>query len=70
MIVLQDVRQVVWDMHHMMQEDERRRFTFGFTIEKNSMRLWYVSRSDIFISGNFDFVSVSRGVLSCSKLSS
>lgn len=44
----------------MLQEDDRRRFTLGFTIEGRIMRLWYVSRADIFISQDFDFMAVSR----------
>ena len=45
-------------MHHIMREDARRRFTFGFTIENRTMRLWYADRSEILISDFFDFISV------------
>lgn len=58
---------MLWDMHHILQEDERRRFTLGFTIEQNSMRLWYVNRSDIFVSEAFNFISVSESILSSSR---
>lgn len=54
-------------MHYILQEDERRRFTLGFTIEQDSMRLWYANRSTIFVSEAFNFISVSEPILSPSR---
>ncbi|KIP01957.1 hypothetical protein PHLGIDRAFT_96497, partial [Phlebiopsis gigantea 11061_1 CR5-6] len=41
-------------MSHIMREDPRRRFVFGFTIEKWRMRLWLASRSDVLVSYALD----------------
>lgn len=48
-------------MNHLMREDARRRFVIGFTIEDVNMRLWYCSRSDVFVSETLDWQKV-RGV--------
>ncbi|KIP01905.1 hypothetical protein PHLGIDRAFT_321572 [Phlebiopsis gigantea 11061_1 CR5-6] len=41
-------------MNHVMREDVRRRFVAGFTIENSSMRYWFCSRSDVFVSEPFN----------------
>ena len=46
-------------MNHIMREDARRRFVYGFTIEDVNMRLWYASRSDVFMSEPFNWQQVS-----------
>lgn len=46
-----------------MREDPRRRLTYGFTIEGVNMRVWYMNRSDVFVSWSFDINTV-RGHLS------
>ncbi|KAF7795937.1 hypothetical protein EIP86_007104 [Pleurotus ostreatoroseus] len=55
-------RKEVWSMSHCMNEDARRRFTFGFTIENTTMRLWYVNRRVLYVSTPFDFLTVSADV--------
>ncbi|GJE97362.1 hypothetical protein PsYK624_135780 [Phanerochaete sordida] len=42
--------QMLWSLTHIMREDARRRFVIGFSIENTRMRLWFMSRSDIFVS--------------------
>ena len=42
-----------------MSSDPRRRFAFGFTIENTSTRIWFCSRTDVFVTKPFDFVKVS-----------
>lgn len=46
---------VLWSMHHIMRDDIRRRFVFGFTMENRTMRLWYCSRSEVLTSETFDW---------------
>ncbi|EED84040.1 predicted protein [Postia placenta Mad-698-R] len=43
----QDVRKVIWSMHHCMREDARRRFTYGLTVENRTMRMWFGSRTEL-----------------------
>ena len=50
---------IIWSMNHVMREDVRRRFTFGYTMENTQMRLWFASRSDILVSEPFNFIVVS-----------
>ncbi|KAF8598808.1 hypothetical protein BDV93DRAFT_547205 [Ceratobasidium sp. AG-I] len=45
---------VVWQMHHIMRCDPRRRFVFGMTIENTSARFWFHDRCDIVASDIFD----------------
>ena len=54
----QNAMKVLWSMHHIMREDARRRFVIGFSIDDTSMRLWYFSRSDAYVSESFDFLEV------------
>ncbi|EED78584.1 predicted protein [Postia placenta Mad-698-R] len=53
----QDVRKVIWSMHHCMREDARRRFTYGLTIENRTMRMWFGSRTELLVSKPIDFMS-------------
>lgn len=46
-------------MYHTLREDPRRRFTYGFTIENYTMRIWFGGRTDIFVSTPFNFMTVS-----------
>ncbi|GJE97364.1 hypothetical protein PsYK624_135800 [Phanerochaete sordida] len=48
--VNESATQILWSLTHIMREDARRRFVFGFSIENTRMRLWFMSRSDIFVS--------------------
>lgn len=45
-------------MHHTMREDASRRFTFAFTVENCTMRIWFASRSEIVVSASFNFMTV------------
>lgn len=49
----------MWSLNRMMRYDVARRFVFGYTVEDTSMRLWFASRSDVFVSEIFDFTTVS-----------
>lgn len=55
----QDSKKVLWNMHQTLRDDPRRRFTFGFTIENRTMRIWFCSRAEILVSQPFDFIAVS-----------
>ncbi|EED84056.1 predicted protein [Postia placenta Mad-698-R] len=58
-----DVRKVIWSMHHCMREDARRRFTYGLTIENRTMRMWFCSRTELFVSKPIDFISAHHEVV-------
>ncbi|GJE94444.1 hypothetical protein PsYK624_106140 [Phanerochaete sordida] len=47
----------MWNLHHLMREDPRRRFAYSFTVENCTMRLWFCNRSTYAISESFDFCS-------------
>ena len=59
LVVSQNRIKMLWSLAYILREDPRRRFVFGFTIEDVSMRLWFCSRSDVFVSKPFDFMEVS-----------
>ncbi|KAF9439963.1 hypothetical protein P691DRAFT_620705, partial [Macrolepiota fuliginosa MF-IS2] len=42
--------------NHIMNDDPRRVFMFGFTIEDDKMALWYFSRSHSTKSKDFNFI--------------
>ncbi|GJE95037.1 hypothetical protein PsYK624_112160 [Phanerochaete sordida] len=54
---LDNYEKILWSMCYIMQEDARRRFVFGFTIENVSMRLWFLSRSEVLVSEAFNFMT-------------
>ena len=54
----QNYEKVIWSMNYIMQEDARRRFVYGFTIENVSMRLWFCSRSEVLVTKDFNFMKV------------
>ncbi|KIP06421.1 hypothetical protein PHLGIDRAFT_118977, partial [Phlebiopsis gigantea 11061_1 CR5-6] len=58
-----DTTKVIRSMRHIMREDPRRRFVFGFTIEQCQMRLWLVSRSDVLVSFAIDVHKHHRRVI-------
>ncbi|KAF9802212.1 hypothetical protein IEO21_09942 [Rhodonia placenta] len=58
-----DVRKVIWSMHHCMREDARRRFTYGLTIENRTMRMWFCSRTELLVSEPIDFMSEHHKVV-------
>ena len=55
---LQDIRKVFWSMHHVLRNDPRRRFTFAFTIENRTLRIYFACRSTVVVTQPFDFMSV------------
>lgn len=59
LIKFQDVDKMLWSFHHILREDPRRNFVYGFTIEQTSMKLWYCDRSNIVFSEVFDIHQVS-----------
>jgi hypothetical protein len=42
----------------VMEDDARRRASFGITIENSTTRVWFCCRSAIFVSEAFDFINV------------
>ena len=56
--VSQNVCKLLWGMKMAMNEDFRRRFVFGFTIENTTTRLWFSDRSQVVVSDPFDFTKV------------
>lgn len=50
---------VTTSMAECMCRDPRRRFTFAYTVEDTSMRLWYCDRGQIVVSDAFNFITVS-----------
>ncbi|KAF7790436.1 hypothetical protein EIP86_001391 [Pleurotus ostreatoroseus] len=52
-----NIVKVTKSMAECMYRDPRRRFTFGYTIENTSMRLWYCDRLQIVASETFNFVT-------------
>ncbi|KAF7790435.1 hypothetical protein EIP86_001390 [Pleurotus ostreatoroseus] len=52
-----NISKVVQSVAECMNRDVRRRFTFAFTVENTSMRLWYGSRCQIIASQPFNFVT-------------
>ena len=60
----QDSKKVLWNMHQTLREDPCRRFTYGFTIENRTMRIWFCSRAEILVSRPFDFIAVRPTIFS------
>ncbi|KAJ3557297.1 hypothetical protein NM688_g1545 [Phlebia brevispora] len=48
---------VTMSMLNCMRRDPCRRFTFGFTVENTSMKLWFCDRTQLLCSTPFDFIS-------------
>ena len=55
---LQNIRKVFWSMHHILRSDPCRRFTFGFTFENRTLRIYFACRSTVVVTQSFDFMSV------------
>ncbi|KAI0924108.1 hypothetical protein AcV5_010537 [Taiwanofungus camphoratus] len=58
-----NVRKIVWGMHHCMRDDPRRRFTIGLTIEDTDTRLWFSSRSETLVTKIFNFTTDHKTVV-------
>lgn len=56
----QDVAKSLWNMHHTLRDDPRRRFVYAFTIESRTMRIWYANRAEVYVSVPFDVDSVGH----------
>lgn len=56
----QNHRKIIWDGFHILRNDPCRQFTFGFTIENTSARMWYFSRSHLMVSEPFNFIKVRQ----------
>ncbi|KAE9389531.1 hypothetical protein BT96DRAFT_834726 [Gymnopus androsaceus JB14] len=52
-----DAGKVVYSMQQILALDPRRRFTTGSTIENRTTRLWFLSRSILFTTESFDFMT-------------
>ncbi|KAJ3555474.1 hypothetical protein NM688_g2555 [Phlebia brevispora] len=48
-----NIMKICSDMVQIMRDDPARRFTYGFTVENLTMRLWYCDRSEIIVSEGF-----------------
>ncbi|KAI0946809.1 hypothetical protein AcW1_010386 [Taiwanofungus camphoratus] len=58
-----NVRKIVWGMHHCMRNDPRRRFTIGLTIEDTDTRLWFCSRSETLVTKIFNLTTDHKTVV-------
>ena len=54
----QNTVKIIWNMDRVFLEDPRRRYTFGYTIENRTLRMWFASRSEIVVSNPIDFFKV------------
>ncbi|KII92452.1 hypothetical protein PLICRDRAFT_172541 [Plicaturopsis crispa FD-325 SS-3] len=52
-----NIRKIIWSLHHVMRDDPCRRFTYGVTIEDTQMRLWFCNRSGMIVLEAFNFVT-------------
>ncbi|KAF7799156.1 hypothetical protein EIP86_010387 [Pleurotus ostreatoroseus] len=52
-----DASKVMGSMQHCLCDDVARRFTYGFTIENTTMKMWYASRGFVFVSVGFNFIT-------------
>lgn len=51
--------QLCSDMAQIMRDDPMRRFCYGYTVEYSTMKLWYFDRSELVVSEEFDYMTVS-----------
>ncbi|KAK7060865.1 hypothetical protein VNI00_000598 [Paramarasmius palmivorus] len=56
-------RKVVSAANHIMAYDPTRRFIFGITIEHTNMKIWFFSRSHVFVSGKVDLQKEAKRVV-------
>ncbi|KAL5520221.1 hypothetical protein ACEPAG_9434 [Sanghuangporus baumii] len=56
----ENVSKLMFNIQQTMALDPSRRFTFGFTIENTSMRLWFCSRATPVVSEEFKFTTDAR----------
>ncbi|KAI0057435.1 hypothetical protein BV25DRAFT_1428083 [Artomyces pyxidatus] len=55
--VVDNNRKILWSLYHMLRNDPSRRFVIGITIENAQTRIWFCSRSMIFVSEQFNFIA-------------
>ncbi|EGO00860.1 hypothetical protein SERLA73DRAFT_105307, partial [Serpula lacrymans var. lacrymans S7.3] len=60
-----NVRKIVWSLHHILRSDPCRRFAFGITVEANQMRFWFANRSTVFTTKPFDFIGEHEFLIQC-----
>ncbi|TRM66970.1 hypothetical protein BD626DRAFT_566023 [Schizophyllum amplum] len=51
---LDNSKKTIWDMHHVMRTDPRRRFTTGMSFSNTKVRLWHYNREVIVVSEPWD----------------
>ncbi|KAF8576249.1 hypothetical protein K439DRAFT_1664701 [Ramaria rubella] len=65
-----NVRKIIWSMHHIMRSDPCRRFTCGITVEDTQMRIWFACRTKVYVTTSFNFIQAHeklvRFVIACS----
>ncbi|KAJ7584773.1 hypothetical protein C8J56DRAFT_1088526, partial [Mycena floridula] len=59
----ENVSEIIYYGFHILQNDPRRKFTFGFTSEDDRACFWYFSRSHICVTDKFNFVSNPKPLL-------
>lgn len=47
---LQNIGKVFWSLHHVLRNDSCRRFTFAFTIENRTLRIYFACRSTVVVT--------------------
>ncbi|KAF7790444.1 hypothetical protein EIP86_001399 [Pleurotus ostreatoroseus] len=52
-----DDRKMAFNLAHCTNDDPRRRFALGFTIEDTEMRLWFCCREKVCVSEPFNFLT-------------
>ncbi|KAG8683067.1 hypothetical protein FRC11_014008, partial [Ceratobasidium sp. 423] len=45
---------MMWSLHHIMRNDARRRYAHGLSFQDTKARLWFINRSDVLASREFD----------------
>ena len=66
LLIFQNVSKILWNLHHIMHVDCRRRFAFGATIENTDTRIWFCCRQTVFVTQPFDFMKVNfRTMFAC-----
>ncbi|KAJ3557293.1 hypothetical protein NM688_g1550 [Phlebia brevispora] len=51
-----NIMQLCGNLSQTMRDDPARRFTYGITMEKFDMRLWYCDRSEVVVSESFNIM--------------
>ncbi|EEB97996.1 hypothetical protein MPER_02579, partial [Moniliophthora perniciosa FA553] len=54
---IDNTRKVFWSMHHVLSNDPRRQFVFGFTVEETKLRVHFLSWGKALVSTALDLYS-------------